>query len=91
MANSKQDPLFDLIKSLTKSEKRNFRLFVKRSGNKEDVKFIMLFDVMDAMKVYDDAAILKKVPAISKIQFSNQKANLYRQLLASPAALPHES
>ena len=83
MANNRQDPLFDLIKSLTKSEKRNFRLFVKRSGNKEGVKFIMLFDAMDTMKTYDDAAILKKVPAISKIQFSNQKANLYRQLLAS--------
>ncbi len=83
MANTKSDPLFQLIKSLTKTEKRHFRLFVNRSGNTDDVKFIKLFDAMEAMKVYDDKLILKKVPTIKKIQFSNQKAHLYKQILAS--------
>lgn len=83
MANPKSDPLFELIKSLNKTEKRNFRLFVNRSGNTEDVKFIKLFDALEAMKVYDDKVILKKVPAIKKIQLSNQKAHLYKQILAS--------
>lgn len=83
MANQKRDPLFDLIKSLTKTEKRHFRLFVNRSGNTDDVKFIKLFDAMESMKHYDDQAILKKVPSIKKIQFSNQKANLYKQILSS--------
>ena len=83
MANPKRDPLFDLIKSLTKTEKRHFRLFVNRSGNTEEVKFIKLFDAMEAMKAYDDVAILKRVPSIKKVQFSNQKAHLYRQILAS--------
>ena len=83
MANPRRDPLFDLIKSLTKTEKRHFRLFVNRSGNTEEVKFIKLFDAMESMKLYDDQAILKKVPSIKKVQFSNQKAHLYRQILAS--------
>jgi len=83
MANTKRDPLFDLIKSLTKTEKRHFRLFVNRSGNTEEVKFIKLFDAMESMKAYDDIAILKKVSSIKKVQFSNQKAHLYKQILAS--------
>lgn len=83
MANIKQDPLFDLIKSLTKSEKRHFRMFVNRSGSSEDVKFVMLFDAMEAAKTYDDKLILSKVKSIKKIQLSNQKANLYKQILAS--------
>ncbi len=83
MANPKSDPLFDLIKSLAKTEKRHFRLFVNRTGNKDGVKFIQLFDAMESMKAYDDQLILKKAPSITKVQFSNQKANLYKQILAS--------
>ena len=83
MANSKSDSLFELIKSLNKTEKRNFRLYVNRSGNTEDVKFIKLFDALDSMKTYDDRLVLTKVPAIRKVQLSNQKAHLYKQILAS--------
>lgn len=83
MATAKNDPLFDLIKSLSKTEKRHFRLFVGKSGNTDELKFLKLFDAMESMKSYDDQIILKKVPAIKKIQFSNQKANLYKQILAS--------
>jgi len=83
MANNKIDPLFELIKSLTKTEKRHFRLFVNRSGNTDEVKFIKLFDAMESMKLYDDLAILNKVPSIKKVQFSNQKAHLYKQVLSS--------
>jgi len=83
MANFKSDPLFELIKSLTQTEKRHFRLFVKRSGNTDDVKFIKLFDAMEGMKTYDDKKILKRVSSIKKSQFSNQKAHLYKQILAS--------
>ncbi|OEK04491.1 hypothetical protein [Roseivirga misakiensis] len=83
MANIKSDPLFDLIKSLNQTEKRHFRLFVKRSGNADDLKFVKLFDAMDSIKSYDDQNILKRVSSIKKSQFSNQKAHLYRQILAS--------
>ena len=75
--------LFELIKSLTKSEKRSFKLFAKRSGATDDAKFIRLFDAMDGVNSYDEAAILKKMPEVSKTQFANLKSHLYGQILAS--------
>jgi TPR repeat protein len=83
MATIKNDPLFDLIKSLSKSEKRHFKIFANRTGNSEDLKFIKLFEAMDFQKTYDDVALLQKVSSIKKVQFSNQKANLYKHILAS--------
>jgi tetratricopeptide (TPR) repeat protein len=78
-----QDHLFQLIKTLTKAEKRNFRLYVTRNQDSEDLKFIRLFDVLDKSKDYDEALIFKKVPEIRKEQLSNLKAHLYKQLLTS--------
>ena len=77
------DHLFKLIKTLTKSEKRNFKLYVNRIGGKENAKFIQMFDVLDKQKVYEEDQICKKVPSIKKAQVSNLKRHLYRQLLIS--------
>ena len=60
MPNRSADTLFQLIKSLEKSEKRNFKLFVKRNSSGGDLKFIQLFDALDGMKEYDEANLLKK-------------------------------
>jgi len=65
MPNRSADTLFQLIKSLEKSEKRNFKLFVKRNSAGGDLKFIQLFDALDKMKEYDEASLLKKNKAIS--------------------------
>lgn len=83
MPNRSADMLFQLIKSLEKGEKRNFKLFVKRNTPGGELKFIQLFDALDKMKDYDEAALLKKNKAISKQQLSNIKAHLYKQILAS--------
>ena len=83
MPNRSADTLFQLIKSLEKSEKRNFKLFVKRNTPGGDLKFIQLFDALDAMKEYDEASLLKKNKSIRKQQLSNIKAHLYKQILAS--------
>src|SRR6188508_884237 len=83
MPNRSADTLFQLIKSLEKSEKRNFKLFVKRNTSGGDLKFIQLFDALDGMKEYDEASLLKKSKAIKKQQLSNIKAHLYKQILAS--------
>jgi tetratricopeptide (TPR) repeat protein len=77
------DHLFQLIQTLTKAEKRNFRLYVTRNQNSEDLKFLHLFDVLDKSKDYDESLIFKKVPEIKKEQLSNLKAHLYKQLLTS--------
>jgi hypothetical protein len=83
MPNRSADTLFQLVKSLEKSEKRNFKLFVKRNTPGGDMKFIQLFDALDHMKEYDEAALLKKNKAIKKQQLSNIKAHLYKQILTS--------
>jgi len=77
------DRLFELIKSLSKSEKRSFKLYAKRVQGEQDRKFIQLFDAIDKQKVYDEEKILQKVPDIKRQQVSNLKRHLYGQILTS--------
>ncbi|NBC08518.1 MAG: hypothetical protein GVY26_15110 [Bacteroidetes bacterium] len=83
MPKQKTDDLIRLVKSLTRAEKRHFRLFVRRNQASDDILFLKLFDYLDKHKAYDEAHILKKIPAIKKRQLSNLKAHLYKQLLVS--------
>ena len=83
MPNRSTDALFQLIFSLEKSEKRNFRLYVTRNTDSEDLKILQLFDALDKMSDYDEEALFRKNPGIRKQQLSNIKAALYKQLLAS--------
>jgi hypothetical protein len=84
MANRTKDELFQLVKSLEKSEKRNFKLFMNRlGGSPEDMKGVTLFDALDKMEAYDEEILLKKHPSIKKQQLSNLKAQLFRQILSS--------
>ncbi|MDB5198449.1 MAG: hypothetical protein JWO92_412 [Chitinophagaceae bacterium] len=83
MANNISDTLFQLISSLEKSEKRHFKLYIKRSSAKEDLKIIRLFDALDKLPEYDEKLLLKKLTGITKPQLYNLKAHLYKQLLAS--------
>lgn len=91
MPNRSADALFQLVKSLEKSEKRNFKLFVKRNSSSENLKTIQLFDAMDKMADYDEKAILQKNKAITKQQLSNIKAQLYRQILSSLRIIKDEN
>lgn len=83
MPNRSADALFLLIRSLQKSEKRNFKLYATRNSSNEELKVVQLFDVLDKMAEYDEVVLLRKAPAISKQQLSNTKALLYKQILAS--------
>lgn len=83
MANRFSDILFQLIHSLEKSEKRHFKLYIKRSSTKEDLKIVKLFDALDKLSDYDEKQLLKKLPGIEKPQLSNLKTHLYKQILAS--------
>jgi hypothetical protein len=78
------DALFGLIQSLTKAEKRNFKLYVGRNTTGPGtLKTTALFDQLDKMDEYDEATILRKNATIKKEQLPNLKAQLYRQILAS--------
>ena len=83
MPNRSSDTLFQLVKSLKKWEKRNFKLYVKRNTASDDLKIIYLFDALDKMDAYDETVLLKKNKGLSKQQLSNVKSNLYKQILAS--------
>ncbi len=83
MAIRTTDALFQLIHALEKSEKRNFKLYIKRNSSNEDLKIIELFDALDKLGKYDEALLFKKLSSIKKPQLSNIKAHLYKQLLAS--------
>ncbi|HKP32673.1 MAG TPA: hypothetical protein VJT83_08095, partial [Chitinophagaceae bacterium] len=83
MSNRPADILFQLIQSLEKAEKRHFKLYIKRSSAKQELKIVKLFDAIDKLKEYDEKILLKKLPGIEKPQLHNLKTHLYKELLAS--------
>ncbi len=83
MSNRFTDTLFQLIHSLEKSEKRHFKLYIKRSSAKETLKIVQLFDALSTLKEYDEKLVLKKLPGTEKPQLYNLKTHLYKQILAS--------
>jgi len=82
ITKDQKDNLFLLIKSLTKSEKRQFKLYVGRLDVNTDSKFLNLFNLLDKSNVYDESAIIKS-GIVKKQQLANVKAHLYKQILIS--------
>lgn len=82
LSNNQSDALFVLIKSLSKSEKRQFNLYVGRLEGNTDAKFFSLFKFLEKLKTYDEPKILES-GIVTKQQLSNLKAHLYRQILIS--------
>jgi len=82
MTSQQKDNLFVLVKSLSKSEKRQFKLYVGRLGGNTDSKFLALFNLLDKLNKYDEKSILKS-GIVKKAQLSNLKAHLYKQILIS--------
>ncbi len=83
MPNRSTDALFQLIQSLERSEKRNFKLYMTRNSGSGDLKVVQLFDALEKAKQYDEEQLLQKTPSIQKQQLSNLKAHLYREILSS--------
>lgn len=80
--HTKNEPVFELVRSMSKAEKRNFKLYCSRISGNLDAKFVQLFDHLDSAGEYDEQRILAECP-ISKVQLPNVKAHLYRQILTS--------
>lgn len=83
MPNRSADILFQLIHSLEKSEKRNFKLYIQRNSGNQHLKIVQLFDAIDKLTTYDETALKQKLPKITNPQFANLKSHLYKQILAS--------
>lgn len=67
MKNSEH--LFYLIKSLTKAEKRSFKLFAKNNSKGSANNYTILFDAIDKMDKYDHELLIKRLKG--KIDASN--------------------
>lgn len=82
MSIERKDFLFELIKSMSKSEKRQFKVYAGRLTGNTDAKFIALFNLLEKANFYNDDDILKS-GIVRKQQLSNLKAHLYKQILIS--------
>ncbi len=83
MSDQSKSGLFRLIKGMSPSEKRYFKLFTSKEGGPMNKKFIRLFDLMDQQEIYCESAILKKESSFLPAQMSNLKAHLYKRILQS--------
>ncbi len=74
--------LFDLVKSLTKSEKRFFKLSSSlQSGEKN---YLKIFDVIDKQNEYNENAIKDQFAGETFIKhFPSEKNHLYKLILKS--------
>lgn len=87
MSNKASDQLFQLIKSLNKSEKRYFNLYASRHTLGEKNNYVILFEAIDKQTEYNEEAILKQFKKEAFInKFSITKARLYDVILDSLTA-----
>lgn len=83
MSRASSSGVFSLIKSMSKNEKRYFKLNMTRSGSSEDKKVLWLFDEINKMEVYQDESLVKPSSPIKSSQLSNMKAYLTEKILQS--------
>lgn len=82
MSTRISDFLHELIHSLTKSEKRYFKLLSSRHTIGDENNYVVLFDFLDKMPNYDEASIFKHFkgePFLNR--FSITKKRLYSHIL----------
>jgi len=84
MSNKVSNHLFELIKSLSKSEKRYFKLFSSRHTIGEENGYLKLFDFIDRMDTYQEDLIFIHFEGLALLnKFSITKARLYNNILRS--------
>ncbi len=84
----KPDKLYELIQSMSMSEKRYFKLYASRHTIGEKNNYTTLFDVMEEMLIYSSAellALLKK-RKVSTRHISSDKNYLYHLILRGLSA-----
>lgn len=60
----KKDQLHSLIRNLTKSEKRYYRLFSKRSGDKAPKNYIHLFEILEGMEFFSEESLINQLKTL---------------------------
>ena len=67
MSKTGNTELFELIQSMTKSEKRHFKIFASRHVIGTENKYVKLFDAMEGQKVYNEKELLKNESYIRQL------------------------
>jgi len=81
---SASNDLFRLIKSLSPSEKRFFKIYSSRHVIGEENNYVKLFDIIDKQKQYDEAEIRKHFNNNPFVKYlSKSKAYLHQLILKS--------
>jgi hypothetical protein len=84
MSKKIKEALFDLVQTMSKSEKRYFKLMSSRHTIGEENNYVRIFDYMDRQEVYDEDALFEhfKGEAFLK-RFSITKKRLYDHVLTA--------
>lgn len=92
MPRKSQDHVHRLIRSMTRAEKRYFKLFTSRGPVEEPSSNHLLFDAIAAMEQYDEPALMRKFKdeAFTR-RFAITKRRLYESILKSLDANHAES
>lgn len=83
MSKEGTDDLVLLVKALSKSEKRYFKLFASRLQNSKGKKFITLFNWIDRHNTYNEEKLLKQERSVKPSQIPNLRSHLQKQILQS--------
>jgi hypothetical protein len=76
------EELFDLVHSLTKAEKRHFKLVTRKE--KGEKFYLLLFDLLNEQETYDEREVLKKISSgKSKKNYSQARIYLFEKIIAS--------
>lgn len=70
------DSLFKLIKTMTTGEKIHFKRSSNKKSEGKNASYLLLFDIMDGLKVYDKKVVEKKLEA-KKIKFNYNETKNY--------------
>lgn len=84
MSKTASPALYELIKSLTKSEKRYFKIYASRHTIGTKNNGIKIFDFIDQQSEFDDNAIHKHFKGATFLnRFSITKKRLYEQIISA--------
>jgi hypothetical protein len=85
MPKTPSEKLFRLVKSLSGSEKRYFKIFINNKGSKDN-KYLKLFDAIEEQDLFNEAELQKIVYPREQVEsrkYSEMKGYLYDLILKS--------
>lgn len=78
-----ESKLYPLIRSLSSSEKRYFKIFAQRHIIGDDNLYVRLFDLIDAQEKYNEGNLFKSEKRFKKATFHSLKSYLYELIMRS--------